>query len=93
MKQFVLWIIKLYWLAVPEHKRRNCLFRDSCSRYVYKTAQNKGGLQALRAFWFRYQNCRPGYQLINIEKQTFLVSAKQVVFQQMEIRENLILNT
>jgi hypothetical protein len=31
----LLLLIKIYWLLWPKAQRRSCLFRISCSRYVY----------------------------------------------------------
>ncbi|MCB1037802.1 MAG: hypothetical protein KDD47_28470 [Acidobacteria bacterium] len=55
--------IRLYWLGCPPAWRRQCLFEESCSRYVYRQTSLGGlrlGLRALRA---RYQQGRPGYFL------------------------------
>jgi putative component of membrane protein insertase Oxa1/YidC/SpoIIIJ protein YidD len=53
-------VIRLYWALWPPSARRTCLFRQSCSRHVYRTTRRYG----LRVGWLalcqRYRQCRPG---------------------------------
>lgn len=58
--------IRLYWL-LPESRRRRCLFRESCSRHVYRLAGEKGFRAALAAFRVRSRQCRPGYAFYRSE--------------------------
>ncbi len=62
-KHFFLLIIRCYWLVFPEHKRRECIFSESCSRHVYRITKTKGFFHGSRAFLKRYKQCRPGYRL------------------------------
>ena len=57
-------IIKLYWKLIPEHKRRNCLFKESCSKYVMRRYNEEGSITALNALYIRFKQCRPGYEII-----------------------------
>ncbi len=50
-------LIRLYWLVVPESKRRQCLFRESCSNAVYAAAKREGIVEALRVFLYRIKAC------------------------------------
>ena len=63
MKYFLLLIIKIYWKLIPPSCRRSCLFAESCSRYVYRIAQEKGFLSGIRAFKERHKKCKPGYKI------------------------------
>lgn len=63
MKRLLLLVIKLYWAMVPARKRRTCIFRTSCSRYVYEVTGKEGLFQGLKALLFRFQNCRAGYHV------------------------------
>ncbi|MCC6372969.1 MAG: membrane protein insertion efficiency factor YidD [Bacteroidia bacterium] len=45
MKFVFLNIIKLYWLIVPAHKRRPCVFKESCSKYVFRIFLTQGSKQ------------------------------------------------
>jgi putative component of membrane protein insertase Oxa1/YidC/SpoIIIJ protein YidD len=57
-------IVEWYWRVWPAHWKRNCLFQESCSRYVYRTAMESGDRAAFRALVQRIQACRPGYSMI-----------------------------
>jgi putative component of membrane protein insertase Oxa1/YidC/SpoIIIJ protein YidD len=63
MKGLLILLIKFYWFIIPERKRRRCIFRISCSRYVYQTTKNEGFYEGLIAFRYRFLNCRSGYQI------------------------------
>src|ERR1041384_4634371 len=63
MALFLMHLIRLYWRFVPEARRRHCLFRETCSRYVYREIESNGTLKGLRALWDRICACRPGFQL------------------------------
>ncbi|GAA3521026.1 hypothetical protein GCM10022393_39200 [Aquimarina addita] len=92
MKIILLLIIKLYWHIIPASKRRRCIFRKSCSNYVYEHTINEGFKAGIRAFNFRYQNCRGTYEvfknpLIN-ELQVKLPN--QQIIDKEEIAKSLI---
>ncbi|KOS04811.1 hypothetical protein AM493_01200 [Flavobacterium akiainvivens] len=59
MKHLLLIIIKLYWL-IPVSKRRTCLFKKSCSHFVYDATAHKGLFAGLKALQYRYKTCRHG---------------------------------
>ena len=61
MKWFILLIIRTYWLLVPRSQRRKCIFKTSCSQYVYQEAKAKGGVSGWKALVHRYKSCRGGY--------------------------------
>ena len=63
MKYFLLLIIKFYWFAIPKNKRRNCLFKKSCSHFVFETTAQYGLVRGLQALQYRIKNCRPGASL------------------------------
>ncbi|WP_052461015.1 membrane protein insertion efficiency factor YidD [Psychroserpens mesophilus] len=66
MKYILLVIIKSYWHLIPAKKRTLCIYKESCSHYVFDKTKTEGFSSGLRALWFRYQNCRPGYYLMTI---------------------------
>ncbi|HVW96607.1 MAG TPA: membrane protein insertion efficiency factor YidD [Mucilaginibacter sp.] len=53
-------IIRIYWL-LPSGWRRGCVFKESCSRYVYRITTEQGFGAGMRALQKRYRCCRPGY--------------------------------
>lgn len=64
MKYFLLLSIKIYWLIIPASKRRKCIFRKSCSKHVYEETTDNGIISGLKAFKYRFENCRSGAHFI-----------------------------
>lgn len=62
MKYLLLVLIRLYRL-LPSSIKRKCLFRCSCSSYVYQATKGKGFTAGLSAFKKRWQQCRGGYAI------------------------------
>lgn len=52
-------IIRTYWFLIPANRRRRCLFKESCSRHVYRKT-DAGFFAALTALTYRFGACRPG---------------------------------
>lgn len=63
MKNLLLIVIRLYWKLISKDKRRPCLFRETCSQYVYRQTCEHGFFEGFRAFSARYKKCRKGYKL------------------------------
>ena len=63
MKQLLLIVIKLYWVSIPKKNRRPCLFKETCSQFVYRQTKELGFFEGIRALISRYKKCRKGYQL------------------------------
>jgi uncharacterized protein len=63
MKLLLLLLIKLYWKVIPEQKRRSCLFKETCSHYVFRHADEGGFFIGIRALLHRKRTCRKGFQL------------------------------
>jgi len=64
MRYLLLLGIRIYWL-IPGKNRRVCIFKESCSRYVYRITQKYGFKKGFSAFKERKQQCQPGYYAIN----------------------------
>ena len=90
MRFFLMIMIKAYWFFVLAEKRSRCIFRQSCSIYVYNVAKRKGFLSGVKALRYRYQNCRPGYQLLSTHNEVILVTRKAQVLSQKEIDPRLL---
>src|SRR5687768_7659567 len=61
MRAFLLIAIRCYWRLVPKHRRRSCIFRETCSRHVYSIARDQGVRAGLAAFTERFRRCRAGF--------------------------------
>ncbi len=64
MRYLLLFAIRLYWL-VPQKNRRRCLFKETCSKYVYRITRQQGLTEGIKALKDRHKKCRPGYYYIN----------------------------
>lgn len=72
MRYLIIFLIHCYRFIIPEHKRRTCLFKESCSFYVERIAKETGFVPALRALWERIHRCRKGYHFeFNTEKEAW----------------------
>lgn len=58
MKYFFKFAIRLYWFIVPNSLKGVCLFRESCSKHVYRTLQNEGTKAGFKALVYRFKVCR-----------------------------------
>ena len=87
MKHLLLLSIKIYWFAIPKKLRRSCLFSESCSNHVFRITKDQGFSKGIKALKERYQNCRQGYQYIEIKGETFLLSKTQKLYKPEEIKQ------
>lgn len=90
MRYPLLWVIKAYWYIIPEENRRRCLFKKSCSQYVFETTAQKGFFRGMKALLYRHKHCRPGYYVIHGKEEKLLISAKNKVFGSKEISPQLL---
>ncbi|WP_435226168.1 membrane protein insertion efficiency factor YidD [Niabella hirudinis] len=65
MRYILLFAIHLYWLLIPKNKRKRCLFKETCSKYVYRITRQQGLHAGIKALKDRKKKCRPGYYYIN----------------------------
>jgi uncharacterized protein len=63
MKWLLLFTIRLYWTVSFGSRQRRCLFKESCSHYVYRIAAKFGLVPGLKALVSRFRTCRPGYRV------------------------------
>ena len=89
-KKLFLWLIRLYWRMVPEHRRPDCLFRVTCSQYVYDVTKEFGFISGVKALYTRWRTCRPGYhpQWINGELGLLLADGSWV--NAFQVRRNIL---
>jgi len=63
VKHLLLFVVRAYWHVWPENRKRCCLFRESCSRHVYRVTCHDGLLAGVRALFRRIRLCRGGYSV------------------------------
>jgi len=64
--------IKIYWL-IPIKYRKKCLFKESCSHFVYRQTKEQGYKKGFNAFFQRYKQCRSHYSIIELEGKQFVL--------------------
>ncbi|HTF17792.1 MAG TPA: membrane protein insertion efficiency factor YidD [Chryseolinea sp.] len=50
-------VIRIYWALWPARLRRQCLFKESCSHFVFRQTQTDGLLTGLNALRYRMRVC------------------------------------
>ena len=63
LQESLLFLIRCYWRCVPKEWRRECIFRENCSRYIYDITYNNGFHRGWKALKTRWKRCRPGYRV------------------------------
>lgn len=77
---------------IPKSKRRKCIFRKSCSYFVYDSTKEFGILTGLKALKFRFDNCRSGFELIKnpLDQKTQMILPSKRIIDSEEIADWLI---
>jgi hypothetical protein len=67
-------------------------FKKSCSNYVFEVTQKEGFIKGLKAFRFRYQNCRGNFVIFQnpIINKIQMILPSQMIIEREEIAERLI---
>jgi putative component of membrane protein insertase Oxa1/YidC/SpoIIIJ protein YidD len=63
MKFVLLLTIKAYWKLIPNRLRRPCIYKTSCSNYVYLETHSGGFLNGIKALNLRFKTCRHGFEV------------------------------
>lgn len=94
MKYLLLILINCYWFLIPKSKRRKCIFNKSCSKYIYDITKEKGGVEGIKAFRFRFNNCRDGFEIFKnpINDKTQMILPSKLVVESDEIADRFLTN-
>jgi uncharacterized protein len=90
MKWAFLTVIKLYWKIIPEKKRRNCLFKETCSHYVFLHTAEYGFFSGVDALKLRMKKCRKGYQLYSGHNGFEMKLTDGSIIKEEEISPNIL---
>jgi len=92
MKYLLLLIIKMYWKVIPVKNRKKCIYRMSCSKYVFEETKENGFLKGIKALNYRYHNCRQGFELFNspIDGTKQLILPSGEILNENEIAKRLL---
>lgn len=82
----------MYWNLIPACKRKKCIFKKSCSNYVFEITQKEGFIKGLKAFQFRYKNCRGNFAIFKnpLTNEIQMILPSQIIINRDEIAERLI---
>lgn len=91
MRLILLNIIRLYWLIIPESKRKKCIFNISCSNKIYDEIKLNGLKSGLKELNFRVKNCRPGFDVFTDYKTGHIkmILKTGVILDENQIAERL----
>lgn len=90
MKSLLLFAIRIYRVLIPESIRPKCLFKESCSKHIFRIAKEKGFIAGIKALRYRFKNCRPNYYLIENNGKKLLITAQNEVIEEEFIDERII---
>lgn len=90
MKTTLLLLIRIYQILAPDYLRSKCLFKESCSNYVYRTIDEKGLREGFSAFKYRYYNCRAGYKVVKTNSTILFISSNFNIIDKSLIKESVI---
>ena len=90
MRIILLIIIRSYWFLIPKSKRRRCLFKLSCSNYVFRKTKKEGFIEGLKALRFRVDNCNSNYCIIELDGQMILVTNSNKIFYEHEMSNSIL---
>ncbi len=80
----------MYWIIIPKSKRRQCLFKMSCSNYVYEKTKTEGLLSGLKALKFRINICNPNYNVIEVNGKKILITTTNISFKENQINKSIL---
>ena len=90
MKYLLLFTIRIYWIIIPVSKRKICLFKESCSKYVYGITEDKGFIAGLNALRQRMCVCNSKYMIYKKNENFEMHLTDGSVLQRHEISLRLL---
>ena len=90
MKWVLIILIRLYWFVVPIRFKRVCLFKESCSNYIYKLTLTDGFLTGFEGLRKRMRQCRGEYHLRTYKNGFEMLLSDGSIINQEEISITLI---
>lgn len=89
MRYLLLLAIRIYWV-IPTKLHSKCIFKETCSHYVYRIAKQQGFLAGINALKERNRLCRSGYVVYRFEGRFYLKTTDGHVFGQENISESIL---
>lgn len=89
MRYLLMFAIRIYW-RIPTKLHQKCLFKETCSHYVYRIAKHQGFIAALAALKERNDLCRPGYIVYKSMGTYYLKTAGGKIFTEESISRHIL---
>lgn len=89
MRYLLMFAIRIYW-RIPTKLHNKCLFKETCSQYVYRIAKHQGFIAGLIALKERNELCRPGYVVYKSNDSFYLKTAGGQIFTEDSISPNIL---
>lgn len=92
MKYCLLFCVKTYWFFKSKNKPAKCIFKKSCSHYIYEVTKQKGFLKGIKALKFRIKNCSYGFELYKnpIDHKTQMILPNKMIIEEKDIADRLL---
>lgn len=84
MKFLLLLAIRIYW-KIPTKLHKRCIFRETCSHYVYRIASEQGFIAGIKALLERNELCRPGYIVYKSLGRYYMKAANGTIIEEKDI--------
>lgn len=84
MKFLLLLAIRVYW-KIPTKLHQRCIFRETCSHYVYRIASKQGFIAGIKALLERNELCRPGYVVYKSLGHYYMKTANGTIIEEKDI--------
>ena len=82
-------LFRLYW-KIPKRFKGKCLYKESCSRRVFRVLNEEGIKNAHIVLRQRIETCTAGYHLIELDGQMHLICLNNYVIQNEELADWVI---
>jgi len=90
MKYILLILIKIYQSFVPKRLRSKCLYKESCSNYVFRLTKENGFFAGIGALKYRINNCNPQYFIVKDKGDILLITAQNEIIEEEFISKNVM---
>ena len=86
---FTIWI-KIYWLIFAERNRNICLYKESCSKKIFRKFIENGILSGIYTFYERLKNCRSSYKFIIEKEEIKIITKTGKIIENIEINPYIL---
>jgi putative component of membrane protein insertase Oxa1/YidC/SpoIIIJ protein YidD len=83
-------LIEFYWKIIPEKNRKICIYRITCSRYIYNAFSNDGFISGFLAYFQRRRSCKNGYTIKYQNKMILIEDRNGLIIQEHDINPLIV---